>query len=108
MIERTIKQESPQIVLLGIKLFFARLLLPRKYYNRYLNEQVKKISRVSLPVYAKDLIGAIKFNKNISKNYKNSYLETEALLQQFAVFKPFYLNFVNEVKEQRRKFNLPI
>ena len=102
----TIKQEARRVVLIGIKLFFAHLVLPRKYYNRFLNKQAKSIS--SLHLYAEDLIGAIKFSKKISRNYKNSYAETENLVHQFSCFRPFYLNMVAEVKEQRKKFKLTV
>lgn len=105
---KKVQKESHGIILIGIKLAFARMLMSQRRYNHYLNKQIKTISDDSFPLYATQLIDCIKLTKKTSSNYKNIKSEVDAILQQFQRFKPYYREVMVAVKVHRQKYNLNI
>ena len=99
------KHEASKVVMIGVLLAVFRFL-PTRIYNKVLFKLINSVSEYDFPYYARDFIGIIKFSKGISKSYKNSYFETESIIEQFRRFKPYYLHVVAEVKKNRRKMGL--
>jgi len=106
--ERIVKREAHGIVIIGVKLAFARFFLCQEKYNKYLYAQVKSISSLSFDLYASQLVECIKLTRKTSEKYRNTYLETESVVNRFPRLKPYYRNIMIMVKKHRQKCGLII
>jgi hypothetical protein len=100
------KAESSHIVIIGVKLFFARLFLPQEKYNKFLSHEAVKIDRNALPYYSGLLVDCIKLTKKKSANFRNANSEADVIIALYPVFRPFYRDVYVVVSLHRKKCGL--
>ena len=103
-----VRAQSLSIVLLGIKLFFVRILYDHDSYNRYLHNQMRKINKDLLPSFSGLLADCIKLTKKRSANFKTSDNEAGTIISLYPLFRPYYHDVYVVVKEHRRKKGLKL
>ena len=108
MSEIIAKAESQHIIVIGVKLFFARLLLPQDRYNKFLYNQIAKVDIDALPYYSGMLVDCIKLTKKKSQNFRNSDGEAGVIVSQCNLLRPFYRDVYVVVKKHRIKYGLNV
>lgn len=101
-----VRAESPHVVRIGLKLFFARLFLPQDRYNKYVYNQSCTIDKLAFPAYAETLIECLKLTKKKSVKYKNSDSESGVIVAAYPIFRPYYKMVYDQVRKHRGKCGL--
>ena len=97
-----VRQESPKVVFIGLKLAVIRFL-PQRTYNKFLNHELKGLSGETLAVHSANFIDCIKFK---SSHYHNVSEETNAILNQIPTMRPYKLRVFYTVSAHRKKCGL--
>jgi hypothetical protein len=100
------KAVAPNVLIIGVKLFFARLTLPANTYNKFLAHEIKSVDLEARPFYMDMFIECIKLTKNNSKKHRTSDSETGHICSTYPVFKSYYVMVYAHVKKHRTKCGL--
>jgi ATP/ADP translocase len=100
------KAVAPNVILIGVKLFFARILFPTNLYNKFLARQVESVDKEARPAYMETFIECIKLTKSNSKKYSTHDSETGHICNTYLVFKHYYPYVYRHVKNNRIKWGL--
>ena len=103
------KEGSKQVgnfVSVGIQSLILSPFMSQDSYNKKLNKQLEKISNITISASITQLVEFIKITKKFSQGFKDTDLETEAIIKSIPVLRPYYREVYYHVKEVRGKLGL--